>query len=143
MDIVSDGFGFMLAYGDLAWVPFTFSMHARYLLHNPVHLHPAALAALVLLFVAGFTIFRASNSQKDAFRRDPNAPQFKGTTHPTHTPFLWLLMLGCGFWAGRRLALHPNQARHQAAGVRVLGLVSPRKLPRRLAALAQLGSRLW
>jgi hypothetical protein len=26
MDIVHDGFGFMLAVGDLAWVPFTYGM---------------------------------------------------------------------------------------------------------------------
>lgn len=31
MDITSDGFGFMLAFGDLAWVPFTYSLQARYL----------------------------------------------------------------------------------------------------------------
>ena len=34
MDIVNDGFGFMLAFGDLAWVPFTYSLQARYLVHN-------------------------------------------------------------------------------------------------------------
>ena len=31
MDITTDGFGFMLAFGDLAWVPFTYSLQARYL----------------------------------------------------------------------------------------------------------------
>lgn len=35
MDIVHDGFGFMLAFGDLVWVPFTYSLQARYLVDNP------------------------------------------------------------------------------------------------------------
>ena len=29
MDITTDGFGFMLAFGDLCWVPFTYSLQAR------------------------------------------------------------------------------------------------------------------
>ena len=29
MDITTDGFGFMLAFGDLSWVPFTYSLQAR------------------------------------------------------------------------------------------------------------------
>lgn len=33
MDITTDGFGFMLAFGDLSWVPFTYSLQA---------LHPIA-----------------------------------------------------------------------------------------------------
>ncbi|DBB00004.1 TPA: hypothetical protein ACH3X1_013869 [Trebouxia sp. C0004] len=35
MDIVHDGFGFMLAFGDLVWVPFTYSLQARYLVDHP------------------------------------------------------------------------------------------------------------
>ena len=36
MDITTDGFGFMLAFGDLAWVPFIYSLQARYLVdHDP------------------------------------------------------------------------------------------------------------
>ena len=35
MDITTDGFGFMLAFGDIAWVPFTYSLQARYLADNP------------------------------------------------------------------------------------------------------------
>jgi len=32
MDVTTDGFGFMLAFGDLVWVPFTYSLQARYIL---------------------------------------------------------------------------------------------------------------
>jgi hypothetical protein len=30
IDITTDGFGVMLAFGDLVWVPFTYSLQARY-----------------------------------------------------------------------------------------------------------------
>ena len=35
MDITTDGFGFMLTFGDLTWVPFTYSLQARYLVDHP------------------------------------------------------------------------------------------------------------
>uniref|UniRef100_A0A8C3WRX4 Delta(14)-sterol reductase TM7SF2 n=1 Tax=Catagonus wagneri TaxID=51154 RepID=A0A8C3WRX4_9CETA len=35
MDIVHNGFGFMLAFGDLAWVPFAYSLQAQFLLYHP------------------------------------------------------------------------------------------------------------
>lgn len=35
MDITHEGFGFMLAFGNLAWLPFTYSLQARYLSDNP------------------------------------------------------------------------------------------------------------
>jgi Delta14-sterol reductase len=74
MDITTDGFGFMLCFGDLAWVPFTYSMQARYLVEHDPHLSYTSLAAILAIHIVGYTIFRAANSQKDAFRRDPNHP---------------------------------------------------------------------
>jgi delta14-sterol reductase/lamin-B receptor len=74
MDITSDGFGFMLAFGDLAWVPFTYSLQARYLVENSPGLSLPALAAICALKYVGYRIFRGSNSEKDAFRRDPGSP---------------------------------------------------------------------
>ena len=35
MDITTDGFGFMLVFGDVTWVPFTYSLQARYLVDHP------------------------------------------------------------------------------------------------------------
>ena len=50
MDIIHDGFGFMLAFGDLAWVPFTYSMQARYLVDRPTCCMPGfCLVAIVAL----------------------------------------------------------------------------------------------
>ena len=71
MDITTDGFGFMLAFGDLTWVPFTYSLQARILVDHDPALPAAALAAVCALNALGYLIFRGANSQKDAFRSDP------------------------------------------------------------------------
>ncbi|KAJ3222950.1 erg24, C-14 sterol reductase [Clydaea vesicula] len=57
MDITTDGFGFMLTIGDLVWVPFTFSLQARYL-----SLFPNEISHLTLL---------SSNGQKNLFKTNP------------------------------------------------------------------------
>ncbi len=74
MDIVHDGFGFMLAFGDLVWVPFTYSLQARYLVSRPTDFPYWGVGLIVLLKIIGYAIFRGSNSQKDKFRRNPNNP---------------------------------------------------------------------
>jgi delta14-sterol reductase len=74
MDITTDGFGYMLILGDLAWVPFTYSVQARYLVKHDPHLSYAALAVILAINRFGYLIFRGSNGQKDAFRRNPNDP---------------------------------------------------------------------
>jgi len=84
-DIISDGFGFMLAFGDLAWVPFAYSVQARFLVepsHDP-KLGVFALAAIICLKLAGFSIFRGANGQKDQFRRDPDHPDVKNLSYIT------------------------------------------------------------
>ena len=75
MDITTEGFGFMLVFGDLVWVPFTYSLQTRYLLDHPVHRSWPAIAGIVALQTAGYLMFRGANSQKDAFRRNPSAPE--------------------------------------------------------------------
>ena len=75
MDITTDGFGYMLAFGDLTWVPFTYSLQARVLVDHDPRLGPYALAAIVALDLCGYTVFRGANSQKDAFRRDPTSAE--------------------------------------------------------------------
>lgn len=77
MDIVHDGFGFMLAFGDLAWVPFTYSLQARYLVDHPTHLTWYATVGIIVLNILGYVIFRGSNSEKDQFRCDPNHPSVR------------------------------------------------------------------
>lgn len=75
MDITTDGFGYMLAFGDLSWVPFIYSLQARYLVdHDPSLPLPLVLCIVVLHFF-GMYIFRSANSEKDAFRRNPDSPE--------------------------------------------------------------------
>jgi delta14-sterol reductase len=75
MDITTDGFGFMLAFGDLAWVPFIYSLQTRYLVDRDPHLSVAQLSLCVVVQMLGYFVFRSANSQKDAFRKDPSAPE--------------------------------------------------------------------
>uniref|UniRef100_A0A3B3QJK6 Delta(14)-sterol reductase TM7SF2 n=1 Tax=Paramormyrops kingsleyae TaxID=1676925 RepID=A0A3B3QJK6_9TELE len=103
MDIVHDGFGFMLAFGDLTWVPFTYSLQANFLVVHPQPLGPVGAAAIVLLNGMGYFIFRQSNSQKNQFRRDPTHPSVAGLeTIPTATG---KRLLVSGWWG---LVRHPN-----------------------------------
>ena len=74
MDITTDGFGHMLCYGDLTWVPFTYTLQARYLVTQPEGLSPLAVAGIAGLNFLGYFMFRGANGQKDQFRRDPGHP---------------------------------------------------------------------
>uniref|UniRef100_A0A7N6FM75 Delta(14)-sterol reductase TM7SF2 n=1 Tax=Anabas testudineus TaxID=64144 RepID=A0A7N6FM75_ANATE len=49
MDIVHDGFGFMLVFGDLAWVPYTYSLQAAFLVMHPQTLSSLGAATIVAL----------------------------------------------------------------------------------------------
>ncbi|XP_014000055.1 delta(14)-sterol reductase LBR isoform X2 [Salmo salar] len=103
MDITHDGFGFMLAFGDLMWVPFTFSLQAYYLVHHPNHLSLPWIVGIVTLNVIGFSIFRKANSQKNCFRRNPSDPTLSHLkTIPTATG---KSLLVSGLWG---LVRHPN-----------------------------------
>lgn len=68
MDVTTDGLGFMLMFGDLVVVPFSYTLQARYLADHPYILGPYKSAAIVLLYVIGYVIFRQSNNQKNSFR---------------------------------------------------------------------------
>uniref|UniRef100_A0A8C5LAU5 Delta(14)-sterol reductase TM7SF2 n=1 Tax=Jaculus jaculus TaxID=51337 RepID=A0A8C5LAU5_JACJA len=62
MDIIHDGLGFMLAFGDLAWVPFTYSLQAQFLLYHPQSLELPM--ALFICFINGLaTIPTATGRQ--------------------------------------------------------------------------------
>ena len=100
MDITTDGFGFMLSFGDLCWVPFTFTTQARYLRDWPRSLSAAGLALVLAVQLTGYAIFRGANGQKDAFRRDPNAP---GVAHLESMPTArGTRLLVSGWWGAAR-----------------------------------------
>lgn len=75
IDITNDGFGFMLSFGDLVWVPFVYSQQTRYLSTHPVTLGWVGLSVVSVLLITGFSIFRLSNYQKNVFRTNPNDPR--------------------------------------------------------------------
>jgi delta14-sterol reductase len=72
MDITTDGFGFMLSIGDLTWVPFTYSLQARYLAFHQVDLGLSGTVGIVVLNLIGYYIFRTSNGEKNEFRKGNN-----------------------------------------------------------------------
>eukprot|EP00250_Pteridium_aquilinum_P013483 c21368_g1_i2 orf=292-1428(-) len=72
-DIIAEKFGFMLIFGDLVWIPFTFSIQGWWLLtHKPVSTKIAAVLN-VIIFILGFAVFRGANKQKHVFKKDPKA----------------------------------------------------------------------
>ena len=75
MDITTDGFGFMLAFGDLVWVPFIYSLQARYLSVYPLSLGVLGTAGVFTPLAIGYYIFRSANNEKNRFRNNPNDPK--------------------------------------------------------------------
>lgn len=98
-DIVAERFGFMLVWGDYAFVPFAYSIAGWYLVDRTEPLPTWALVGLPLTFVLGLWIFRGSNQQKDEFKRDPSV---KIWGKPAET--IGGKILVSGFWGiGRKL----------------------------------------
>ncbi|KAJ6513163.1 ERG4/ERG24 ergosterol biosynthesis protein [Mycena sanguinolenta] len=100
MDITTDGFGFMLSVGDLAWVPFAFCLQARYLVFNPVVLGPVATTLVLLVNFTGYYIFRVANAEKNDFRNGKNPKNLQFMTTESGSK-----LLTSGWWGRSR---HPN-----------------------------------
>ncbi|KIX01999.1 uncharacterized protein Z518_07938 [Rhinocladiella mackenziei CBS 650.93] len=75
IDVIADGFGFMLAFGDVAWLPFIYSLPTRYLAVYPFSLGISGIAGVLAVQALGYYIFRATNNQKNRFRTNPNDPR--------------------------------------------------------------------
>ncbi|KAL1769686.1 lamin-B receptor [Sigmodon hispidus] len=103
MDIIHDGFGFMLAFGDLVWVPFTYSLQAFYLVNHPQDLSWPLASVIIALKLCGYVIFRCANSQKNAFRKNPSDPKL-AHLKTIHTSTGKSLLVS-GWWGFVR---HPN-----------------------------------
>jgi len=103
MDITTDGFGWMLVFGDLCWVPFTYCTQARFLVDHIVDLSWLHLLLILGVKAIGFIIFRGSNGQKNQFRTDRSHPSVR------HLPFIQTergtKLLTGGYWG---LARHFN-----------------------------------
>lgn len=71
MDITTDGFGFMLAFGDLSWVPWLYSIQSRFLClsKNFYELSYIQIISIIILNFIGVFIFNSSNKQKSEFKK--------------------------------------------------------------------------
>jgi len=81
IDIIQDGLGFMLCFGDVAWLPFVYSMQTRYLSMYPVQMSAAEFGVIGILIATAFSVFRLSNSQKNNFRTNPDDPRVAHLTY--------------------------------------------------------------
>lgn len=55
MNIGTEGFGYMLGFGDLCWVPFVFSLQGRYLVTNDPGLPTWILGAISCANILGLS----------------------------------------------------------------------------------------
>ena len=102
MDIKHENFGFMLAFGDLVWVPMTYSLQAHYLIDR-VHSLPWWGAALIVAInMLGLYIFRAVNLQKHGFRKDPENARIWGKKVEYLQTAQGSKLLLSGFWGWSR-----------------------------------------
>ncbi|KAJ9663979.1 erg24, C-14 sterol reductase [Neophaeococcomyces mojaviensis] len=81
MDITTDGFGYMLSFGDLIWVPFFYSQQARYLAVYPLQLGLLGIAGILAVQSLGYYLFRSANNQKNRFRQNPDDERVKHLTY--------------------------------------------------------------
>ncbi|KAJ3696037.1 hypothetical protein LUZ60_001414 [Juncus effusus] len=72
-DIIAERLGFMLVFGDLVFIPFTFSIQGWWLLKNKVELPLFATILNCLIFITGYLVFRGANKQKHIFKKNPKA----------------------------------------------------------------------
>lgn len=69
LDIVYDEFGWMLAFGDMAYVPYLYPLSAVYLINHTPDSWPSWIFLAILgLGLFAYYAFRASNAERDAFK---------------------------------------------------------------------------
>ncbi|KAF1743143.1 hypothetical protein MXB_2243, partial [Myxobolus squamalis] len=69
IDIAYDHFGFYLAWGDIVWLPFMYTLQGYYLVQHPTNLSAFYSIFILLLGIFSIIFFRKSNSQKESFRK--------------------------------------------------------------------------
>jgi protein-S-isoprenylcysteine O-methyltransferase Ste14 len=103
-DIRHEPFGFMLCWGSLVWVPFTFSLQGLYLVDHPQQLPWPAAVALLAFNLLGYAIFRGANLQKHRFRKAPETRIWGRPAEYIETQRGTRLLVS-GFWG---MARHSN-----------------------------------
>ena len=102
MDIKHENFGFMLVFGDLVWVPMTYSLQAAYLVDHVHRLPWWGAGVIVALNMLGLYIFRAVNLQKHRFRSDPENARIWGKNVESLQTQRGSKLLVSGFWGWSR-----------------------------------------
>lgn len=98
-DMIEERFGFMLIWGDLAFVPFFYCIPAYFLIDQTQPVPIPVIAALLGLYGFGFWLFRGTNAQKNKFKANPNAKIWGRKPETLHGR-----LLISGFWGiGRKL----------------------------------------
>lgn len=67
----------MLAFGLYSWVPFNYTLQARYLVDFPRTISWLEFGVILFINSLGYYIFRSSNSQKNEFRENPTSKSSK------------------------------------------------------------------
>jgi 7-dehydrocholesterol reductase len=70
VDISHDHFGFMLAWGDTAFLPAFYTLQAQYLARHQGLESSLSTWALLLIGVAAYVVFRAANAERHRVRRE-------------------------------------------------------------------------
>lgn len=106
MDLIHDKFGFMLSFGDIVWVPWTYTLQIQclyfYYKRNPNHSNITNpddigrdivlwtwLTVVFMVFILGYLIFRQSNIQKHRFRQLYSAQQSHGKHNKPVDTTIW------------------------------------------------------
>jgi len=103
MDIVHDGFGFMLCFGDLAWVPFIYTLKCKFMAYHPQQQSWLYLGLCVSMHILGYLIFRGANTEKDLFRKNPKDPRVQHLNVMKTSAGKSLII--SGYWG---ICRHPN-----------------------------------
>jgi protein-S-isoprenylcysteine O-methyltransferase Ste14 len=103
-DVKHENFGWMLCWGNLVWVPFTYTIQAHYLLKHTHDLPLWGTIGIVLLNTVGYLIFRGANIQKHMFRKNPRQPIWGNPAEYIKTA-RGSFLLTSGWWG---LARHMN-----------------------------------
>lgn len=125
-DFIHENFGFMLAWGCMVFIPFTFSLQTLYLVDHPAALPTWSIGALIVLNFTGYYIFRTANLQKHRFRADPTRPIWGRTPDSIKTARGTRLLVS-GWWG---IARHANYLGDLMMGLAwCLTTAAPRVLP--------------
>jgi len=74
IDFTADHMGWMLTFGNTAFVAFVYTMPEWYLLSHTHDLSWVIFGAILALYGLGYVIFAQANTQKKQFRENPKAP---------------------------------------------------------------------